>query len=68
MRHAADLAGVDHVGLGSDYDGAVAVPFDTSGLALLTEALLKERFSEPEVRKIMGENVIRLLRANLPEE
>ena len=68
MRYAADLAGIDHVGLGSDYDGAVAVPFDTSGLALLTEALLKERFSEPEVRKIMGENVIRLLRANLPEE
>src|SRR5713101_862664 len=32
MRHAVDVAGIDHVGLGSDFDGAIAAPFDTTGL------------------------------------
>jgi microsomal dipeptidase-like Zn-dependent dipeptidase len=62
IRYAVNLIGVEHVGLGSDYDGAIAAPFDTTGLAQLTEALLKEGFSEAEIAKIMGGNVIRLLR------
>ena len=67
IRHAVRVAGVDHVGLGSDFDGSVAVPFDTTGVPLITGALLDAGFSETDVRKILGENVRRVLRANLPQ-
>lgn len=68
IKYAADLVGVDHVALGSDYDGAVRVPFDVTGEALITEALLGEGLSEEDTRKIMGGNVYRLLAENLPEQ
>jgi microsomal dipeptidase-like Zn-dependent dipeptidase len=67
MRHIADLVGADHVGLGSDYDGGTNVGFDTSQLPALTQALLDGGFSEQEVRGILGENVLRVLRQVLPE-
>lgn len=67
IRHAVSVAGVEHIGLGSDFDGAVPTPFDTAGLVALTDALLKEGFSETEVVLIMGGNVLRLLGENLPE-
>ncbi|OYT73814.1 MAG: peptidase M19 [Chloracidobacterium sp. CP2_5A] len=66
IRHAADVAGVAHVALGSDYDGAVSVPFDTAHLAEITDALLEEGFSEDEIALIMGGNVQRVLLAALP--
>ena len=66
IRHAVAVAGVDHVGLGSDFDGAVTVPFDASGLPLLTQALLAAGLSEDEVGKVMGGNVRRVLLAALP--
>ena len=66
IRHAATVAGIDHVGLGSDWDGAVSVPFDAAGLALLTDALLAAGFSDDEVAKVMGGNATRLLLAALP--
>ena len=66
IRHAAAVAGIDHVALGSDFDGAVAEPFDTTGLAEITDALLAEGFSEAEVEKVMGGNVFRLLAQMLP--
>jgi microsomal dipeptidase-like Zn-dependent dipeptidase len=65
-RHVAALVGVRHVALGSDFDGAVATPFDASGLAQLTDALLEEGFDDEEVALIMGGNVARLLAATLP--
>lgn len=65
-RHAARVAGTDAVALGSDFDGAVTVPFDAAGLVELTDALLAEGFTEDEIEKIMGGNVIRLLMATLP--
>jgi len=67
IRYAVQIVGVDHVALGSDFDGAVTSPFDASGWSLVTDALLKEGFSEQEIRKIMGENVVRLLRTDLPD-
>ena len=67
IHYAVRIAGVDHVALGSDFDGAVTTPFDTTGLALITEALLQEGFSEEEITKIMGGNVFRLFAANLPQ-
>lgn len=66
MRHVADLVGVEHVALGSDYDGTVSVPFDATGLPLLTEALLRAGFAPREVEQIMGGNVVRVLQETLP--
>jgi microsomal dipeptidase-like Zn-dependent dipeptidase len=66
IRYTTNLVGVDHVGLGSDFDGAVTEPFDTSGLVQITDALLAEGFTDEEIGKIMGRNVLRLLIQNLP--
>ncbi len=67
VRYAANLIGADHVALGSDFDGSVKVPFDTSGEALITEALLNENFTEEEIAEIMGGNILKLLSENLPD-
>jgi microsomal dipeptidase-like Zn-dependent dipeptidase len=66
VRHAANVVGVEHVTLGSDFDGAVDVPFDTRGVILVTDALLEAGFTDEEVRAIMGGNVFRLLSETLP--
>jgi microsomal dipeptidase-like Zn-dependent dipeptidase len=66
MRHVADLIGVEHVALGSDFDGAVVEPFDSTGLVTITDELLAQGFSEDQIRLIMGGNVLRFFRANLP--
>lgn len=66
IRHAVNVVGPDHVALGSDFDGGVTTPFDSSGWALLTDALLEEGFSEQDIHKIMGENVVRVLLETLP--
>lgn len=68
IRHAVSVAGIDHVGLGSDYDGTITAPFDTAGLVELTDALLAEGFGEGEIRKIAGENVLKVLSGNLPAQ
>lgn len=65
MRHVRDLVGIDHVALGSDYDGATTVRFDTSQLAQVTQALLDTGFTETEIRAVMGGNALRVLRAGL---
>jgi microsomal dipeptidase-like Zn-dependent dipeptidase len=57
---------VEHVALGSDFDGATRVPFDAAELEILTQLLLDSGFTESEVRKVMGENAIEFLRRNLP--
>ena len=67
IRHAAGVVGVEHVALGSDFDGAVAAPFDTTGLVRITDALLAAGFSDDDVAKIMGGNFLRLLAENLPD-
>ncbi|HEX7312707.1 MAG TPA: dipeptidase [Pyrinomonadaceae bacterium] len=66
IRHAANVVGVAHVALGSDFDGAVTEPFDTTGVVLVTDALLEEGFTDEEVGAIMGGNVFRLLAETLP--
>jgi microsomal dipeptidase-like Zn-dependent dipeptidase len=66
IRYTANLIGVDHVGLGSDFDGAVVEPFDTTGLVQITDALIAEGFNDEDIGKIMGRNVLKLLIQNLP--
>ncbi|MGB0846492.1 MAG: dipeptidase [Thiolinea sp.] len=63
---AVKLLGEDHVALGSDYDGAVGVGFDTSELSGLTQALLDTGLSERVIGKVMGGNSVRFLMENLP--
>ena len=65
IRHVRDLVGIDHVGLGSDYDGAIAARFDTSQLVQVTQALMDEGFTVDEIRAVMGENALRVIRAGL---
>jgi|TARA_R100000049_G_C1950884_1_gene98591 microsomal dipeptidase-like Zn-dependent dipeptidase len=65
MKHIRDLVGIDYVALGSDYDGATTVRFDTSQLAQVTQALIDEGFSEDEIRAVMGDNALRVLRAGI---
>lgn len=66
IAYAVDLIGAEHVGLGSDWDGAVEVPFDAANLAILTEQLLLAGLDEAQIRLIMGENTLRLLGEVLP--
>jgi microsomal dipeptidase-like Zn-dependent dipeptidase len=66
IHYAVNIVGADHVALGSDFDGGVTEPFDSSGWPLLTDALLKEGISEQDIHKIMGENVVRVLLETLP--
>ena len=65
IDHVRRLVGVDHVGLGSDFDGAVTTGFDTSQLAVVTQALIDRGFTDDEIAKVTGGNVIRVLRAGL---
>ena len=63
IDHAVKVAGADHVGLGSDFDGAT-MPFgmeDASKLPKLTDALLKKGHSEGDIEKILGGNILRVM-------
>jgi len=66
IRYAVQIAGVEHVALGSDWDGTVPAPFDAAGIVELTDALLGAGFSDEDVERVMGGNAVRLLSAQLP--
>ena len=68
IRYGIDLLGVNHIALGSDYDGAVTAPFDTSELAVLTHEMLEADFTIKEIRKVMGGNMMRFFKKNLPAQ
>jgi membrane dipeptidase len=64
IDHAVRVGGVDHVGIGSDWDGINSVPAgleDVSKMPALTEALLRRGYSESDVRRILGGNLLRVL-------
>lgn len=65
MKHVRDLVGIGHVALGSDYDGATTVRFDTAKLVQVTQALIDAGFTDDEIRAAMGGNAIRILRAGI---
>jgi membrane dipeptidase len=65
IDHAVKVAGADHVGLGSDFDGAT-MPLgleDVTKLPRITDALLKKGYSEQDVEKILGGNILRVMEA-----
>lgn len=65
IAYVRDLVGIDHVGLGSDFDGAVTTGFDASQVAAITQVLIDRGFSDDHIRKVMGGNVIRVLTAGM---
>jgi membrane dipeptidase len=65
IDHVVKLVGPDHVGLGSDFDGA-SMPLgmdDASKLPRLTEALLSKGYREEDIEKILGGNLLRVMEA-----
>jgi membrane dipeptidase len=66
IDHAVKIAGIDHVGIGSDFDGIECAPEgleDVSKFPNLTRALLQRGYSATDIRKIYGENLLRVMRA-----
>jgi membrane dipeptidase len=65
LEHVVAIAGVDHVGLGSDFDGVPSLPVgleDVSTYPAITAELLRRGWKEPQLRKLLGGNVLRVLR------
>ena len=65
--HIIDLVGVDYVGLGSDFDGITSAPIgldDVTSYPLITNALIEKGYSKADINKILGENLLRVLKAN----
>lgn len=66
IDHAVKIAGIDHVGIGSDFDGISSPPQgleDISKMPALVAELLKRGYSERDIKKILGENTLRVIRA-----
>jgi membrane dipeptidase len=66
IDHAVKVAGIDHVGIGSDYDGISGPPKgleDVSKLGALKAALKKKGYTDEDLKKIFGLNALRVLRA-----
>ncbi|MBR3110028.1 MAG: dipeptidase, partial [Prevotella sp.] len=63
LEHAIDVMGIDHVGLGTDFDGDGGVPglADSSELLNFTRQLLRKRYSEEDIQKIWGGNFLRVM-------
>ena len=65
IAHVRDVAGIGHVALGSDFDGAVTTGFDTTRLAGIVQALLDRGFSDAEVEAVIHGNALRVIRAGI---
>lgn len=67
IRYGIDLIGVESIALGSNFDGGITTTFDASELKVLTEEMMLAGFSEYEIRRVMGENMIDFFMKNLPD-
>jgi microsomal dipeptidase-like Zn-dependent dipeptidase len=61
IQYTVNIVGAEHVALGSDFDGGTTMPFDATGIPLITNELRSEGMSDHDMRLIMGENVARVL-------
>lgn len=71
LDYIVKLIGVDHVGIGSDFDGVNSLPQqldDITAMPLITKELLKRGYSKKDIRKILGENFMRIFEANQPNK
>jgi membrane dipeptidase len=71
LDYIVKLVGVDHVGLGSDFDGINSAPQqldDVTAMPLITKELLKRGYSKKDIRKILGGNFLRIFKANQPDK
>ncbi len=66
MVYVKALIGVEHLALGSDFDGSVTTPFDVRGMPMLADEMLKAGFTEAEIKAVFGENLQRFLLKWLP--
>ncbi|MEO1636401.1 MAG: dipeptidase [Cyanobacteria bacterium J06631_9] len=66
IAYTTDQIGIDHVALGSDFDGAVQLPFDVANIGQVTKGLLEAGFTQEDIQKIMGLNAVRFLEKMLP--
>jgi membrane dipeptidase len=65
IDHIVKVTSIDHVGIGSDFDGVPGLPQgleDVSKMPALTAALLRRGYTQADIRKIMGENFLRVMR------
>ena len=70
LDYIVKMIGVDHVGIGSDFDGINSAPQqldDVTNMPLFTKELMKRGYSKKDIRKILGENFLRVFKANEPE-
>jgi membrane dipeptidase len=70
INHIVKLIGIDHVGLGADFDGAESFPLGMNSVAdypKITHELIRNGYSESDIKKILGGNVIRLIKENKGE-
>ena len=65
IDHIVEIAGVDHVGVGSDFDGGGTLLKDATEMPKITAGLLKRGYSEREVRMVLGENLLKVISENL---
>jgi len=68
IDHVVEVAGIETAALGSDYDGATTVGWDTTHLAAITQELVDRGYDDVEIAAIMGGNTLRVLRAVLPAD
>ena len=66
IAYVVELVGAQHVAFGSDYDGGTTVGFDASGIPSITQAMMDEGLSDRQIRRILGENVLRVFSETLP--
>ena len=65
IDHIRQVAGIDHIGIGSDFDGIQSAPVgleDVSKYPALTAELLRRGYSEGDLQKVLGQNVLRVMR------
>ena len=68
IEHVIDVAGIDHVGLGTDFDGVNYLPEhlqDATDFPVITGALIERGYAEKEIAKVMGGNLLRVFEENI---